>query len=99
MVLSCLPTSPLATVITVGRICLDILKDAWSPALQIRAVLLSIQALLSSPNPTDPLNSEAASLMLANKAAAEDRAREYTRKYAVPEGSSNATDATEVVDV
>lgn len=34
-----------------GRICLDILKDKWSPALQIRTVLLSIQALLSAPNP------------------------------------------------
>ncbi|XP_011849396.1 PREDICTED: ubiquitin-conjugating enzyme E2 N-like [Mandrillus leucophaeus] len=38
-----------------GRICLDSLKDKWSPALQIRTVLLSIQALLSAPNPDDPL--------------------------------------------
>ncbi len=29
---------------------------SWSPALQIRTVLLSIQALLSSPNPDDPLD-------------------------------------------
>ncbi|XP_016042740.1 ubiquitin-conjugating enzyme E2 N-like [Erinaceus europaeus] len=37
-----------------GRICLDILKDKLSLALQIRTVLLSIQAL-SAPNPDDPL--------------------------------------------
>ena len=43
-----------------GRICLDILKNKWSPALQIRSVLLSLQALLSSPNPDDPLNEKCA---------------------------------------
>ena len=35
-----------------GRICLSTLKaEHWSPALQLSAVLLSIQALLSVPNP------------------------------------------------
>lgn len=43
-----------------GRICLDILKDKWSPALQIRTVLLSVQALLSAPNPDDPLANDVA---------------------------------------
>ena len=56
----------------VGRICLDILKDGkkWSPALQIRTVLLSIQTLLSSPNPEDPLNNEAAKLWLSDEPSA-----------------------------
>ena len=45
-----------------GRICLDILKDKWSPALQIRTVLLSIQALLSAPNPDDPLDNTVADM-------------------------------------
>ena len=37
-----------------------ILIDKWSPALQIRTVLLSIQALLSAPNPDDPLDNTVA---------------------------------------
>ncbi|KAJ4133019.1 Ubiquitin-conjugating enzyme 13 [Fusarium falciforme] len=37
-----------------GRICLDVLKNNWSPALQIRTILLSIQALLGAPNPRRP---------------------------------------------
>ena len=51
----------------VGRICLDILKDKWSPALQIRTVLLSLQALLSSPNPDDPLDNGVADMWIKNE--------------------------------
>lgn len=65
-----------------GRICLDILKDKWSPALQIRTVLLSIQALLSAPNPDDPLNNEVADQWKMHEAEAIKTAREWTRMYA-----------------
>jgi ubiquitin-conjugating enzyme (huntingtin interacting protein 2) len=37
-----------------GAICLDILKDQWSPALTLKTALLSLQALLSMPAPDDP---------------------------------------------
>jgi hypothetical protein len=54
----------------IGRICLDILKDKWSPALQIRTVLLSIQALLSAPNPDDPLANDVANHWKSDEKAA-----------------------------
>jgi len=65
-----------------GRICLDILKDKWSPALQIRTVLLSIQALLSAPNPDDPLAENVAKHWKSNEAEAVETAKEWTRSYA-----------------
>jgi len=44
--------------------------EKWSPALQIRTVLLSIQALLSAPNPDDPLANDVAEQWKVNEAQA-----------------------------
>ncbi len=66
-----------------GRICLDILKEKWSPALQIRTVLLSIQALLSAPNPDDPLDNQVANHWKTNEAEAIKTAKEWTKKHAI----------------
>ena len=65
-----------------GRICLDILKDKWSPALQIRTVLLSIQALMSAPNPDDPLDNTVADVWKKDEAKALETAREFTKNFA-----------------
>jgi len=65
-----------------GGICLDILKDQWSPALSIGKVLLSISSLLADANPKDPLVPDVARLYETNRAEFNRIAREWTLLYA-----------------
>ena len=65
-----------------GAICLDILKDNWSPALTIAKVLLSICSLLTDCNPRDPLVGAIAQQYISNRAEHDRIARQWTKRYA-----------------
>ena len=65
-----------------GAICLDILKNEWSPALTLRTALLSLQALLSCPNPDDPQDAQVAGQYKSDRKAWETTAKYWTSTYA-----------------
>ena len=69
-----------------GRICLNILKtdvkDGWSPALQLRSVLLAISALIAAPNCDDPLDATIANHWMSDVDGAHKVARQWTLEHA-----------------
>uniref|UniRef100_A0A6N2KRH2 E2 ubiquitin-conjugating enzyme n=1 Tax=Salix viminalis TaxID=40686 RepID=A0A6N2KRH2_SALVM len=71
-----------------GSVCLDVINQTWSPMFgKPPALLLFIygQFLLLYPNASDPLNGEAAALMMRDHTAYDQRVKEYCEKYAKPE--------------
>lgn len=49
-----------------GNVCLNILREDWLPVLSLNSVLLGLNFLFLEPNPNDPLNKDAANMLVKN---------------------------------
>ncbi|CAD5175524.1 constitutive photomorphogenesis protein 10-like isoform X1 [Musa acuminata AAA Group] len=68
---------------SVGDLNLDILKDAWSPAMTISKVLLAIRSIITNPVPSDnPEIAGITQLYLTDRAKHDEIAAEWTRRFA-----------------
>ena len=68
-----------------GAICLDILKNEWTPALTIRTALISLQALMCEPVPNDPQDAVVAKQYMTDINLFNQTAKHWVEEYANPE--------------
>lgn len=67
-----------------GSICLDVLNNKWSPMYTLFNIFDTfIPQLLTYPNPDDPLNTDAAKLMLTDKESYLEKVKYYVKKYSL----------------
>lgn len=69
-----------------GSVCLDVINQTWSPMFDLLNVFETfLPQLLLYPNPTDPLNGEAAALLMREPDAYKKKVQEYVERFAKSE--------------
>ena len=66
-----------------GSVCLDVINQSWSPMFDLLHIItIFLPQLLLYPNPSDPLNPQAAALLHTNKSAYEQKVKQHVVMYA-----------------
>ncbi|KAJ2931742.1 hypothetical protein H1R20_g5386, partial [Candolleomyces eurysporus] len=74
-----------------GSVCLDVINTTWSPMFDMINIFeVFLPQLLRYPNPNDPLNGEAAALLMRHPKEYEAKVREYVQRYATKEAADAA---------
>ncbi|DAZ99999.1 TPA: hypothetical protein N0F65_002003 [Lagenidium giganteum] len=87
-----------------GSVCLDVINQTWSPMFDLVNVFdVFIPQLLRYPNPTDPLNGEAASLLMKDMDTYNNKVKEYVKSFAshdiVMDEEEDDSDVSDMSDV
>lgn len=87
-----------------GSVCLDVINQTWSPMYDMVNIFeVFLPQLLRYPNPTDPLNGEAAALLMREPKGYDAKVKEYVQKYAskehADEAGENSDDSDEMSSV
>ncbi|KEY70736.1 hypothetical protein S7711_03232 [Stachybotrys chartarum IBT 7711] len=76
-----------------GSVCLDVINQTWSPMFDMINIFeVFLPQLLRYPNPTDPLNGEAAALLIREPKSYDAKVKEYVQKYANKDAADDANE-------
>ncbi|KAG6155303.1 Ubiquitin-conjugating enzyme E2 8 [Claviceps purpurea] len=80
-----------------GSVCLDVINQTWSPMYDMLNIFeVFLPQLLRYPNPTDPLNGEAAAMLIREPKSYDAKVKDYVLKYATKDAADEAGVESEV---